>query len=500
MTDESLLTTAHVFRALSQATNRSIAGATAYLSDSFRSHMSSDFFAVAQEWGLRFTDHAQDCPLQFFGDSFTVDGEKFMWHSSHKPSSSSRSASEQIARAYAGMPVVRHITDEFVSSRILASERIAVSLIIEPKTAVLLLELHRAGAQVGVYAPAAEVHQPIADELATRGIKVYAHSRWTPAQEHEGALALLDELKPTIIIDDGASFARLASIERPELVSHIKGVAEETTSGVRAFSAMEDTGALTYPVIASNDSQMKTSFDNVHGTGETCVTTLLNVMGDDYATRSSCIAVIGFGPVGRGFARRMRSLKARVIIVEQSATAALKAQYEGFDVLPLKHAIRISDCIISATGVRHTLDVEALQSVNDGTVLGVIGGISNEIALDGLTALTGQIIEPAQDITQLDLGNGKYARLIASADGMNYTISNGNPIEIMDMSFAVQLNAIRMLINQKDTLGPHVIRMDNDIDEFIARSALEARHTIIDDKQRMVTDWTHTRFADAHAR
>lgn len=496
-----------VVRAISQATNRSLAGSRFFVHQDFCEKMPENFVNLAQEWGMRLFFAADDrpsCDIELHADYAVVDSAKIFYETSetseisetseHDSHSNHVSASEQIDLAFAGMPVVRRIADEMLESGILRGERIAVSLIIEPKTAVLLLELQRAGAQVGVYATAAEVHQSVADELKKRGIAVFADSRWSPEQEHTAALQLLDELRPTIIIDDGASFARLASLERPDLLPLIKGVAEETTSGVRAFTAMEEAGALSYPVIASNDSQLKTGFDNVHGTGESCVTTFLHIMGDNYPHNSGTMAVIGFGPVGRGFARRMRSLGAHVVIVEQSATAALKAQFEGFEVMPMAQTAQKCDCLISATGVVHTIDMDTLSSIADGTVLGVIGGIAHEIALDNLTRLTGQNIAPAIPLTQLDLGNGRFARLIASGDGMNYTVSGGNPIEIMDLSFSVQLNAVRMLATQSEELGNHVIRMDSDIDETIARSALAARGAQIDDKRVMVSDWTRTRF------
>ncbi|TCD54927.1 adenosylhomocysteinase [Alloscardovia theropitheci] len=491
-------------RSISQTTNRSLAGARIWVAPDFQSVRPHNFEEAANEWGMRLFFNDSDrslCAIELHDTFATVDGEKVTYShdclcdSLQSLRTEDKSAAEKINLAYDGMPVVRHITDEYVKSGVLQDERIAVSLIIEPKTAVLLLELQRAGAQVAVYATAAEVHQAVADELKERGIGVYADSQWTPSQEHAAALQLLDDMKPTIIIDDGASFARLAQLERPNLVPAIRGVAEETTSGVRAFEAMEASQALPYPVIASNDSQLKTGFDNVHGTGESCATTFLQIMDDNYPLESGTMAVIGFGPVGRGFARRMRSLGARVVIVEQSATAALKAQYEGFEVMPLSQAALECDCLISATGVYHTIDLPVLQKIEDGTVLGVIGGIANEIALDDLTAITHQDISPAVPLTQLDLGNGKSARLIASADGMNYTVSSGNPIEIMDLSFAVQLNAIRMLIENDGELEHRVIRMNKDIDEQIARSALAARGAEIDESQTLVTDWTKTRFS-----
>ncbi|KWZ74628.1 S-adenosyl-L-homocysteine hydrolase, NAD binding domain protein [Alloscardovia omnicolens] len=490
---------ASIVRTISQATNRSLAGTRVFVASDFQEVQPDNFEVAAAEWGLRLVhDEAEStsCPIILHATYAQVDGTSMAYSQTGMSFAQPLTAQENIDRARAGMPVVSYLSDELKKSGILRGERIAISLIIEPKTAVLALELQEAGADVAIYATAAEVNQDIANELSLHSIRVFANENWTPVQEHEAALALLDELKPTIIIDDGASFARLAQLERPELMKNIKGVAEETTSGIRAFEAMEKDGALTFPVIASNDSMLKTGFDNVHGTGESCVTTFLSIMGDSYVERNTGVAVIGFGPVGRGFARRMRTLGYRVVIVERNATVALTAQYEGFEIMPLADAVRSCNCVISATGVVHTIDLETLQSLSDGTVVGVIGGISNEIALDDLTALTHQHIAPSVPVTPLDLGNDSTALLLASGDGMNYTVSGGNPIEIMDLSFAVQLNAVQMLAENHEELGARVIRMDTTIDETIARSALYARGAQIDEPSEAEIDWTRTRFSD----
>ncbi len=478
---------AHIARVLSQNTNRSLAGSTLNISrQQFESTEAYKLFVqAAQEWGIRViegTEKTKEPERLNLGDEL--------------PSSTLTDASARIKAAYEGMPVTHALINKLVESSTLAGLRIGVCLIIEPKTAVLALELQRAGALVGIYCPAAETHQEIADELAARGIQIFAHSQWTPQQEEAGALALLDTLKPQLIIDDGASFARLMTMKRSNLLNDFIGVSEETTSGVRAFDAMEADNALDYPVIAVNDSQLKTGFDNVHGTGETCVTTILKELGDDYF-EDRTVTVVGFGPVGRGFARRIRALGARVIISEISPVAALKAEYEGFEVQPFLTAVQRSDAVISATGVRHTITIEAMQKMREGTVLAVIGGITNEIALDELTSYENHpgahqtIIEVPQTHTHLTV--------LANGDGINYTISGGNPIEIMDMSFAVQINALAHLVTRARSAKPlenRVHRLSDQIDTEIAQIALQARGTAIDTAAGTLSDWKTTRFND----
>ena len=144
---------------------------------------------------------------------------------------------EAMDAAQAHMPVTAALLDELTRETDLHGVRIAVCLILEPKTAVLLRLLQAAGATVGVYCEPESTDQRVADQLRREGIMVQADAGWTAEQAHQGALRLLDEIRPQIIIDDGASFARLAALERPELLDGLIGVSEETTSGVRALGA-----------------------------------------------------------------------------------------------------------------------------------------------------------------------------------------------------------------------------------------------------------------------
>ena len=382
--------------------------------------------------------------------------------------------------------------------------RIAVCLILEPKTAVLLRLLKAAGATVGVFCEPESTDQRVADQLRREGITVQADAGWTAEQAHQGALRLLDEIRPQIIIDDGpqiiiddgASFARLAALERPELLDGLIGVSEETTSGVRAFQAMQDAGALTFPVIAVNDSILKTGFDNTHGTGETCVTTM-DILGA-HAFEGARVAVVGYGPVGRGFALRVRALGARVAVCDTDPVAALQAVFDGFAATDIDEALADADIVVSATGVRHTIALEHLQRMRQGAALAVIGGIANEIALDDIPDFRS---ETGCRIRDLAVPDGPVIRLLAEGDGVNYTAGGGNPIEIMDLSFAVQVSAVTHLWRTRGTLRPGLHRLDADADRRIAAVALSVRgfhasHAVAENGY----DWTMTRFAETERR
>ena len=257
----------------SQKTNRSLAGSRLHVDDGA---LEDGERLIAQDWGMVVSSAPQDAgdadaqavidatiPVEDVADARELSG------------------AQAVDFAQRHMPVLDALMRDARERVDFTGISIAVCLILEPKTAVLLRQLKAAGAKVGAYCGAEANDERVAEQLRSEGIAVAFDPNWTPAQAHQGALDLLDELKPNIIIDDGASFARLAAMERPELMADIIGVAEETTSGVRAFQAMQDAGALSFPVVAVNDSMLKTGFDNAHGTGETCVTTMQRILGAD---------------------------------------------------------------------------------------------------------------------------------------------------------------------------------------------------------------------------
>jgi len=403
-------------------------------------------------------------------------------------------------RAEKGMPVSAGLARDLAQGGVLKGVRIACSLIVEPKTAVLVERLAAGGAEVGVYCHAHECDQRLADEIAARGYAIEANASWTAAEENAGALRLLDELRPNVIIDDGANIARLLVMERPKLLPELVGVAEETTSGVRAFQAMADSKELPFPVVAVNDSLLKTRFDNRHGTGETCVTTTMRLLGPNVFAHAR-VCVIGYGPVGEGFARRVRALGARVTIVDTNPTVALQALFAGFDVHTSEEALPLCDMVVSATGVRHTIGLEGLRLMREGAAVVVIGGIANEVALDEVSAAGGALVPSADapGISGLKVPGGPTLRLLADGDGVNYAAGPGNPIQIMDFSFAVQLCAVDYLLQNRGQLPNDVLRLDGETDRRIAALACEARGVRIPPQTSpavAVPDWRCTRYTD----
>lgn len=459
---------------VSQQTNRSLAGARIWIEDG----AAAPSAAALGAWGLVPAASAEEADLCYPA----------------LPEMYGESAAEALDDAARHMPVSAYLAEELRREGSLQGLRIGLSLIVEPKTAVLARRLRQAGAKVGIYCHAHECHEATAQELKREGFLVEADPSWTPAEEKEGSLRLLDALLPQIVVDDGANISRLMVMERPGLLPGFIGVSEETTSGVRAFAAMECAGELPFPVMAVNDSALKTSFDNRHGTGETCVTTMQKLLGPR-CFEGKKVALFGFGPVGQGFAERARSLGALVTIVERDPRAGLQALYAGFAVAPAAEALPASDIVVSATGVRHTLTEALLELCPEHSIISVIGGISLEVALDEVRAHGGSWGKG--DVAPLVLPSGKRLCLLAEGNGINYTAGPGNPQEIMDLSFAVQLAAVARLAREGKELPHRVMRLSGSDDRHLAHLALASKGIFLDEEEGpLVADWRQTRYED----
>lgn len=479
-------TFAHWACAWAQATNSSLAGSRVLVDAQDLARGGEALALRMAEWGLVPTNDAARADFTY----------------PDLPKRQDLTAADAWARAERGMPVSAELARRIAAEGLLRGVHIALSLIVEPKTAVLVERLAAAGATVGVYCHAHECDQAIANQIRARGYAIEADAAWTPAQEREGSLRLMDRIRPDVVIDDGANFSRLMVMERPTLAARLVGVAEETTSGVRAFTAMQQEGELPFPVVAVNDSRLKTGFDNRHGTGETCAATTMSLVGPSFfsAAGGARVTVVGFGPVGEGFARRVRALGARVTVAEADPVRALEASFAGFAVAPLDSALPATDMAVSATGVRHTLPADALRLLPDGATVAVIGGIANEVALDQVLSQGGTLRPGEKDgVSWLDVPQGPTLRLLASGDGVNYAAGPGNPIEIMDLSFAVQLAAVEHLLRHAGSLPAEVLRLGPEVDRRIASIALEARGIRTESAPStptFVPDWRVTRYAD----
>ncbi len=417
----------------------------------------------------------------------------------HESPVSAEAGRNRIAWASRFMPVTQALCAELRESGRLSGLRVGMCLILEPKTAVLALNLAAAGAEVTVFCPGTETDDDTAAALAEAGVTVLAHSGSTPAEERAAVLRLLG-WKPNLIIDDGSNLIRLAHSEMPHILDTVIGAAEETTSGLRPLRVMATAGELRIPVIAVNDARCKTLFDNAHGTGQSTVLAILDLLSGLHSTplTATRVVVAGYGPVGRGVARHVTALGGRVTVCETDPVRAAEATFDGHPVAPLTKAVSEAAIIISATGIADTITVEALSAALEGAVLAVAGGVDQEISINAALAAGATLTPLAKHISALTIPNGPTLALLANGDGVNYTAGEGNPIEIMDLSFGVQVSAINQLLTDSTSRTPGVHALSREADDAVASAFLDAQGALIDTptdaQQEFLAGWRTTRF------
>jgi adenosylhomocysteinase len=375
------------------------------------------------------------------------------------------------------MPVLNAVTARLREDGTLAGRRIAVILPVEAKTAYLAARLAAAGAEVTVAFQGAMVHDDVAAGLAARGVTVFAKRDSTNEEELEYFHQVLAR-RPEVVIDDRADVIRLAHTTHPEVLETLLGASEETTSGVVALRAMEADGTLKVPCIAANDARCKYLFDNRYGSGQSAINAVLD--STNLLLAGKCVVIVGYGWVGKGMALRARGLGARVAICEVDPFAALEAHHDGFDVAPLLDACATADVVLTATGVRHALDAEAIGALPDGALLANAGGIDDEIDVGALREAAQETRIVRDHVEEFRLDGDRSVFVVGEGVCVNLSAGEGHPAEIMDLTFSVQaLSAAYLLQNAKD-LAPEVHALPAEIDEHIAREKLKALGLRID--------------------
>jgi adenosylhomocysteinase len=391
------------------------------------------------------------------------------------------------------MPVTTALATELGASGAARDVCIGLSMVLEPKTAVLALALRNAGARVSVFAHPDETDDAVAAELERSGIRVFAKASANSAEHLALARAFLAE-RPQILVDDGSHLIRLAHEDDADLAGII-GAAEETTSGLRPLRIMEAQGLLRLPVVAVNDARSKTLFDNRYGTGQSCLFAILDLVDLDLAGKT--VVVAGYGHVGEGVAHHARAFGARVVVAETDSTRALQATFDGHRVQRLEDAVAGADLVVSATGEPDTITLAALRACRRDAVVAVAGGAVHEIAIDAAVA-AGAIRETiAPKVERFTFPGGGSAIILDNGGCINITAGEGNPIEIMDLSFGVQVSAIRHIARSKGALRVGVHPLPVDADDAVAELALTLAGITTDESAaRTAPDggWRSTRF------
>ena len=377
----------------------------------------------------------------------------------------------EIKLAEAEMPGLMALREEYGASKPLKGSRIAGCLHMTIQTAVLIETLVELGADVtwsscNIFS----TQDHAAAAIAAAGIPVYA---WKGMNEDEfnwcieQTLFFGEDRQPlNMILDDGGDLTNMVFDEFPELVAGIKGLSEETTTGVHRLYEREINGTLVLPAINVNDSVTKSKFDNKYGCQESAVDAIRRAT--DVMIAGKVAVVAGYGDVGKGTAASLRGAGARVIVTEIDPICALQAAMDGFEVKRMENAIPRAQIVGTATGNKDIIREEHFRMMNDKTIVCNIGHFDNEIDMSWLNGTYGEtmkVIKPQVDLYNVD-GN----EIIVLAEGrlVNLGCATGHPSFVMSNSFTNQTLAQLELWLHSDKYENKVYTLPKHLDEKVA--------------------------------
>lgn len=393
----------------------------------------------------------------------------------------------EITLAEKEMPGLMALREEFKQSQPLKDARIAGCIHMTIQTAVLVETLQALGAEVrwsscNIFS----TQDHAASALAAVGTPVFA---WKGESEEEywwcieQTLAFAGGKGPNMLLDDGGDLTALVHDKHPKLLNEIKGVSEETTTGVKQLNQFLKEGKLKIPAINVNDSVTKSKFDNLYGCRESLVDGIKR--GTDIMLAGKVAVVAGYGDVGKGSAASLRGFGCRVLITEIDPICALQALMEGYEVVTMDEAAPQADIFVTATGCIDIITLEHMQAMKDTAIVCNIGHFDNEIQMARLDALQGakkQQVKPQVDLYTMPSGR----RLIVLSEGRLVNLGNatGHPSFVMSNSFSNQVLAQIELYTKDYELG--VYRLPKELDEKVALVhvlALNGHMTKLNDEQ-----------------
>ena len=379
-------------------------------------------------------------------------------------------------------PVVDGFVRSVLADGSLDGRRVSVVVHLEAKTAFLATVLADAGAEVTVAGSNPfSTRDEVAAALVERGIVVHS-TRNSGYEAWEKDLIAVAETGPEFVIDDGAELTLRMAKFRPDLFAQLSGVTEQTTTGVARLRALHASGRLPFPAMAANDAACKHLFDNRYGTGQSTIQAMLNLT--NMLLPGKRVAIVGYGWVGRGLATNIRALGGHAIVIEVDPIRALEAFMDGHRVAPASDALPDADFVITATGGMRAIGQQHFPLLKPGVILANAGHHDLEVDVESLDqdSVRAQTVRDGIDRYDLE-GPGwegtKPVFVLANGALVNIAGGLGHPIEIMDLSFAVQGLGCHELATGGYEPGVHVI--SDALDAAIARAKLAAHHITLDE-------------------
>ena len=384
---------------------------------------------------------------------------------------------KEITLAEAEMPGLMSLREEYRKEKPLSGARIAGCLHMTIQTAVLIETLIELGAEVSWSScNIFSTQDHAAAAIAEAGIPVYA---WKGETEEEyqwcieqTLFAFSDNQPLNMILDDGGDLTNVVLDKYPELIAGIRGISEETTTGVHRLYEREKNGKLPLPCINVNDSVTKSKFDNKYGCKESCVDAIRRAT--DIMMAGKVAVVGGYGDVGKGTAASLRGAGCRVIVTEIDPICALQAAMDGYEVKKMKDAVQEANIVVTATGCKNVVGAEHFKLMKDKTIVCNIGHFDNELDMAWLNERSGskkENIKPQVDMYTLDNGND----IIVLAEGrlVNLGCATGHPSFVMSNSFTNQVLAQIELWQNHENYDNQVYMLPKHLDEQVARLHLE---------------------------
>jgi adenosylhomocysteinase len=380
---------------------------------------------------------------------------------------------KEISIAESEMPGLMALREEYKGQNPLKGARIVGCLHMTIQTAVLIETLTALGAQVrwsscNIYS----TQDQAAAAIAVTGVPVFA---WKGETEEEYEWCIRQTINgredwvPNMILDDGGDLTKIMHDEFPQMMDEIKGVSEETTTGVLRLYEMEKNGSLKCPAINVNDSVTKSKFDNMYGCRESLPDGLKRAT-DVMIAGKRCV-VAGYGDVGKGCADALRTHGARVTVTEIDPICALQASMEGYEVKTMEQAVKGADIFVTATGNKDVITLEHMREMKDRAIVCNIGHFDNEIQVESLNNMKWTEIKPQVD--EVEFPDGKRIILLAKGRLVNLGCATGHPSFVMSTSFTNQVLAQIELWKNHASYENKVYVLPKHLDEKVAALHLD---------------------------
>ena len=393
---------------------------------------------------------------------------------------------KEIEIAETEMPGLMALREEYKDSKPLEGARIVGCLHMTIQTAVLIETLIFLGAEVrwsscNIFSTQDHAAAAIADS----NIPVFA---WKGETEEEfwdcieKTITGPNEWRPNLILDDGGDLTKIMHDKYPDLLKNIRGLSEETTTGVHRLYEMEKEKSLLVPAINVNDSVTKSKFDNLYGCRESLVDGIRRAT--DVMMSGKVAVVAGYGDVGKGSAASLRNAGARVIVTEIDPICALQASMEGYEVVTMENAAKIADIFVTATGNCDVINIDHMREMKDRAIICNIGHFDSEIEISSLKNYQWEEIKPQVD--QVTFPDGKKIIVLAEGRLVNLGCATGHPSFVMSASFTNQVLAQIELWKNFKNYEKKVYTLPKELDEKVALLHLNkvgAQLTTLNEKQ-----------------